>query len=74
MPAKTFLQKEPNEAYNNTSINGILGIDLGTTNSVVGVYDRRNKPPVTICQNLQGYLTTPSVVYFHKEDPMIFVG
>ncbi|MBZ4212551.1 molecular chaperone DnaK [Mycoplasma sp. U97] len=47
----------------------ILGIDLGTTNSVVSIVDNGN--PVVI-ENLNGKRTTPSVVSF--KDGEIIVG
>ena len=42
-----------------------IGIDLGTTNSCVGVW-KNNK--VTIVPNKQGFQTTKSVVYFTNEN------
>jgi molecular chaperone DnaK len=48
----------------------ILGIDLGTTRSVVGVLDESGKPKILV--NTDGELTTPSVVCF--DDSTILVG
>ncbi len=47
----------------------IIGIDLGTTNSVVSIVD--NGTPVVL-ENLNGKRTTPSVVSF--KDGEIIVG
>lgn len=44
---------------------GIFGIDLGTTYSVVGYIDETGRATVT--RNGQGSDTTPSVVYFENE-------
>ena len=41
--------------------NSIFGIDLGTTNSAIAVYEH-GEP--RILKNTDGYETTPSVVYF----------
>jgi molecular chaperone DnaK (HSP70) len=46
--------------------NYILGIDLGTTNSCVGVW-RNNKPEI-ISNSQTGNRITPSVVYFKNEN------
>ena len=43
---------------------GIYGIDLGTTYSVVGYIDETGRPAVT--RNSDGQDTTPSVVYFES--------
>ena len=48
----------------------IIGIDLGTTNSVVAVLDRAGRP-VTV-PNRHGDLSTPSVVLF--DDDGVIVG
>src|ERR1044071_7017904 len=40
----------------------VLGIDLGTTYSCVASLDENQR--VTVLQNQEGDLTTPSVVYF----------
>ena len=45
-----------------------IGIDLGTTNSCVGVW-ANNK--VNIVRNKQGYNTTPSVVSFKNNDRLV---
>jgi molecular chaperone DnaK (HSP70) len=48
---------------------GIYGIDLGTTYSVVGYIDETGRP--TICRNSDGQDTTPSVVYFESPDNIV---
>ena len=49
--------------------NGIYGIDLGTTYSVVSYIDETGRPAVT--RNSDGQDTTPSVVYFETEDNIV---
>ena len=46
------------------SPNGMFGIDLGTTYSVVGYIDETGRAAVT--RNSEGADTTPSVVYFES--------
>jgi molecular chaperone DnaK (HSP70) len=48
---------------------GIFGIDLGTTYSVVAFIDETGRPAVT--RNSDGDDTTPSVVYFETEDNVV---
>jgi molecular chaperone DnaK len=48
---------------------GIFGIDLGTTYSVVGFIDAAGRATVT--RNSHGDDTTPSVVYFENEDNVV---
>jgi molecular chaperone DnaK (HSP70) len=48
---------------------GIFGIDLGTTYSVVGYIDETSRAAVT--RNSYGDDTTPSVVYFENEDNVV---
>jgi molecular chaperone DnaK (HSP70) len=48
---------------------GIFGIDLGTTYSVVGYIDETGRPAVT--RNSNGDDTTPSVVYFENEGNVV---
>jgi molecular chaperone DnaK len=48
---------------------GIFGIDLGTTYSVVGYIDETGRATVT--RNGQGADTTPSVVYFESETNVV---
>jgi molecular chaperone DnaK (HSP70) len=48
---------------------GIFGIDLGTTYSVVGYIDETGRAAVT--RNSQGSDTTPSVVYFENEGNVV---
>ena len=67
----TFKEKRPKADF--ITGNEVLGIDLGTTNSVVGFYENMTRN-IMICQNEQGYLTTPSVVFYDKNDPIIHVG
>ena len=47
----------------------IIGIDLGTTNSVVAVMDSDGKPKVIT--NEEGARTTPSVVAWDKNDEVL---
>jgi molecular chaperone DnaK len=49
----------------------IIGIDLGTTNSLVACINREGKPEIII--NERGSRLTPSVVYF-KNDQEVLVG
>ncbi|MEN6349055.1 MAG: Hsp70 family protein [Syntrophomonas sp.] len=49
----------------------IVGIDLGTTNSLVAFMNREGKPEIII--NERGGRLTPSVVYF-KNDQEVLVG
>ena len=46
-----------------------VGIDLGTTFSVVACLDATNKPETI--RNSEGDLTTPSVVFFDRERPIV---
>ena len=48
---------------------GIFGIDLGTTYSVVGYIDETGRAAVT--RNSEGDDTTPSVVYFESEENVV---
>ena len=48
---------------------GIFGIDLGTTYSVVGYIDETGRPAVTRSSN--GDDTTPSVVFFENESNVV---
>src|ERR1039457_936040 len=48
---------------------GIFGIDLGTTYSVVGYIDETGRPAVT--RNSNGDDTTPSVVFFENENNVV---
>jgi molecular chaperone DnaK len=48
---------------------GIYGIDLGTTYSVVGYIDETGRPAVS--RNSDGQDTTPSVVYFETADNIV---
>ncbi|MFT7642369.1 MAG: molecular chaperone DnaK [Pirellulaceae bacterium] len=47
----------------------IIGIDLGTTFSVIGTLDVDGKPQTIL--NLEGDLTTPSAVYFHPDEIVV---
>jgi len=53
----------------NEAQQGIYGIDLGTTYSVVGYIDETGRPAVT--RNSDGQDTTPSVVYFETADNIV---
>ncbi|MCP4814142.1 MAG: Hsp70 family protein, partial [Planctomycetaceae bacterium] len=46
-----------------------IGIDLGTTFSVVAYLDPRGKPETI--RNSEGDLTTPSVVFFDHDQPIV---
>lgn len=46
-----------------------LGIDLGTTYSVMAVIDESGRPQVI--KNLEGKAITPSVIYFGEERPIV---
>ena len=59
---KTLIQKIKNKKY--TIMGKIIGIDLGTTNSCVAVFE--GNEPVVIA-NSEGKRTTPSVVGFVKD-------
>ncbi|MGH3404171.1 MAG: Hsp70 family protein [Streptosporangiaceae bacterium] len=48
---------------------GIFGIDLGTTYSVVSYIDDSGR--AAVMRNSQGFDTTPSVVYFENEDNVV---
>jgi molecular chaperone DnaK len=48
---------------------GIYGIDLGTTYSVVGYIDETGRPAVT--RNSEGQDTTPSAVYFETAENIV---
>jgi molecular chaperone DnaK len=48
---------------------GIYGIDLGTTYSVVSYIDETGRPAV--CRNSDSQDTTPSVVYFESADNIV---
>jgi molecular chaperone DnaK len=54
------------------SVEIVLGIDLGTTNSCVAVLDTNTRNPITI-HNAEGQLTTPSIVAF-TDDGKQLVG
>ena len=46
----------------------VLGIDLGTTNSCVSIW---NNNQVKVIQNTSGAYTTPSMVSFSKTDKIV---
>lgn len=46
-----------------------IGIDLGTTYSVVAIVDETGSTKVL--KNSEGKTTTPSVIYFGEEKPII---
>lgn len=50
----------------------IFGIDLGTSNSCISYLDKNNV--ATVIKNLEGNLTTPSVVYWDEDDNKFIVG
>ena len=49
----------------------IIGIDFGTTNSVVAVYMNGD---VQVIPNLQGHILTPSVVAFTENETLVVSG
>lgn len=49
--------------YSTSTPTKVIGIDLGTTNSAVGIIDSLSKEP-KILENSQGARTTPSIVAF----------
>ena len=51
------------------NIGKVFGIDLGTTYSCIAYIDENNKPVVV--KNMEGELTTPSVVYFETKEDII---
>ena len=42
----------------------VFGIDLGTTYSAIAYIDETGRP--SILKNVEGYQTTPSVVFFER--------
>ena len=48
----------------NTTVDTVIGIDLGTFNSCVGVYDSTKGDQVEIAKNAQGSKLTRSLVSF----------
>ena len=52
-----------------SNIGKVFGIDLGTTYSCIAYIDENNKPVVV--KNMEGELTTPSVVYFETKEDII---
>src|ERR1051325_7520098 len=59
-----MLDKRSWSAHNRSMANKVIGIDLGTTNSVVAVMEG-GQPAVIV--NQEGARTTPSVVGFAKD-------
>ena len=53
----------------------VLGVDLGTTNSAMAVYNIESGEDVQIVKNIEGEDTTPSVVLFQsvdgKDEPLV---
>ena len=68
MKGEHYVQKQHfiknNKNKKNTTMGKIIGIDLGTTNSCVSVFE--GNEPVVIA-NSEGKRTTPSVVGFVKD-------
>ena len=52
-----------------SKIGKVFGIDLGTTYSCIAYIDENNKPVVV--KNMEGELTTPSVVYFETKEDIV---
>jgi len=57
---------------NNIKNSQVVGIDLGTTNSVITYYDDTGKPK--IIPNLEGEMLTPSIVYVGPGLKEVLVG
>ena len=51
--------------------NLVVGIDLGTTNSLVAIYDQELKKPVTLSGNSRKRFITPSIVHFDDKNGFI---
>lgn len=49
-----------------------IGIDLGTTNSVVSIFHPERNKPMTL--EYEGSYLVPSLLYYHSEKRQIFVG
>ena len=64
MAAKRYVARSPMPDFPETPTGPIVGIDLGTTNSLVGAMDAGF--PVLIA-DADGHRLTPSVVYFPAE-------
>ncbi|MBI1307824.1 MAG: Fe-S protein assembly chaperone HscA [Bacteroidetes bacterium] len=45
----------------------VVGIDLGTTNSLVAVYDKKHNEPIVLRGGDGGHIITPSLVHFDGE-------
>lgn len=59
---------------NTTPIDPIVGIDLGTTNSLVAYIDPQNSQPTIIKDQNGNNKLVPSIVYFSPDDNSIVVG
>lgn len=59
------------EKKDSVSNSRCLGIDLGTTNSCIGIWENGG---VTIIKNEYGVTTTPSVVFYPKDNGVAIVG
>lgn len=57
-----------NRTYSSQVGGPVIGIDLGTTNSCVGVMEGKNPK---IIENSEGTRTTPSVIGFAKDGELL---
>ncbi|MFT5511634.1 MAG: molecular chaperone HscA [Bacteroidia bacterium] len=45
----------------------VVGIDLGTTNSLIAVIDKETKAPITLADDANKHVITPSILYRHPD-------
>jgi molecular chaperone HscA len=49
----------------------VVGIDLGTTNSLIAIIDKETKNPVALANKYNAQVITPSIIYRHEEGHFI---